>query len=99
MGTARDDIALQLVHRRLRHPGPEGCEDTARRAKRVAVAWDSLHRHDSTAREMTSVLAHRGSILLDFASREICPFKSRRANRTAPIPIGLHYLGDCKKPQ
>src|ERR1700685_3177766 len=51
----------------------EGREGAARRAKRVAVVSDSLHRHDSTAREMTSLLAHRGSIMLDFAPCEKSP--------------------------
>src|SRR5580704_17410209 len=47
---------------------------------------DSLHRHDSEAREMTSLLAHRGGTLLDFASREICTFKVPTRKSYSPHP-------------
>jgi hypothetical protein len=52
----------------------------------LLMVRESLHRHDSTAHEMTSLLARRGSIMLGFASREICPFKVPTRKSYSPHP-------------
>jgi hypothetical protein len=52
----------------------------------LLMVRESLHRHDSTAHEMTSLLARRGGSLPGFASREICPFKAPTRKSYSPHP-------------
>jgi len=63
----------------------------------VVPVPDWLHRHDSTAREMTSLLARRGGILLDFAPREISPFRVVTRKSYTPHPNWFAPSGRAPK--